>query len=330
MAEGLAILNPIVLNGVLNEWTAPESFMGQQMFPREAHPFPAVAYDVIRGSRQVATYNVPNAEAHIVAPMKVGKVTFEFLYTREKKVLEPTTLHWLRTPGTLAQKNAEAAVTREMMDLNLRNERLVEFSIWQALSGELVIDTERLQVTVDMKFGATHKPTAAKGWDQPDADIIGDVLAWKRLIAEDALATATRVYVNSKTIEHIVRNTGVRELMSEGMKARYLTDGVIPNLLGMDWIINDAIYHADDQGTIAYYVPDGVAIFVAPNNSDGSPAFALLDGPSADDDAPPGTTGRFAKTWKEPDPSARQILVERTWFPAIKYPDNVVYAKVFG
>ncbi len=328
MAGALSILNPTVLNGVLNKWQAPESFMGQSIFPREPHPFPTASYDVIKGSRQVATYNVPNSEANIVKPLKVGKVSFDFLYTREKKVLEPTTLHWLRTPGTLAQKNAERAVTREMRDLDGRNERLVEYSIWQAVSGTLTVDTERLQVTIDMKLSGTHKPTASASWGTSNTDIISDVQTWKRVIREDSLARATRVYLNSKTMEMLVKNDGIKELMSEGMKARFLTDGVIPNLLGMDWIVNDEVYHSDESETIAYYVPDDKILMVAPQNADGSSPFNLLDGPSADDDAPAGTIGKFAKTWKEPDPSARQILVERTWFPAIKYPDNLLYADV--
>lgn len=329
MPESLSILQPVVLNGVLNAWQAPETFMGQRMFPREPHPFPTATYDIIRGSRQVATYNVPNSEANIVEPLKVGRVTFNFLYAREKKVLEPTTLYWLRTPGELARKNAEAAITREMLDLNMRNERLVEYSIWQALSGTITVDTERLQATIDLGLAPTHKPTAAKSWDQPDADIIGDVLAWKRLIRQDSLANPTQVYVNSETLELIVKNTAVKELMSEAMRAQFLTTGVIPNLLGLDWIVNDEVYH-DKNGNVQYYVPFGKIIMVAPRLADGTSPFTLLDGPSADESAPPGTTGRFAKTWREEDPSARQILVERTWFPAVKFPDTIVYATVIS
>lgn len=327
MAENaLSILNPTVLNGVLNKWVAPENMVGINLFPSESHPFPTVSYDVIKGSRTVAKYNVPNSEANIVKPLKVGKVSFSFLYAREKKVLEPTTLHWLRTPGTLAQKNAEKAVTREMLDLNMRNERLVEYSIWKALSGSLVIDTERVQASIDMGLSDTHKATADAAWNLKDTDIISDIKAWKRLIRQDALTTATRVYLNTNTMEYLIKNTGIKALMSEGMKARYLTDGVIPNLMGLDWIANDEMYHTDaDVATM--YIPDNYIVMLA-TQVDGRSPFVLYEGPSADDSAPTGTTGKFAKTWKEEDPSARQILVERTWFPGILYPDTVVYAKV--
>src|SRR5258708_20293596 len=37
----------------------------------------------------------------------------------------------------------------------------------------------------------------------------------------------------------------------------------------------------------------------------------LLIGPTADDEAPTGFTGKYAKTWKERDPSARQYLLDR-------------------
>jgi hypothetical protein len=36
-----------------------------------------------------------------------------------------------------------------------------------------------------------------------------------------------------------------------------------------------------------------------------SSAKSLMVGPTADDEAPEGFTGKFAKTWKDKDPSAR-------------------------
>jgi hypothetical protein len=60
------------------------------------------------------------------------------------------------------------------------------------------------------------------------------------------------------------------------------------------------------------------------NFSDGRP-MEIFEGPTADDEAPVGFTGRFAKTWKEKDPSARQYLLEYHFLPVITRPEQFVY-----
>jgi hypothetical protein len=52
----------------------------------------------------------------------------------------------------------------------------------------------------------------------------------------------------------------------------------------------------------------------------------LYVGPSADDEAPDGYTGKFAKTWKEKDPSARQYLLEWNLLPIITRPEQMIVA----
>jgi hypothetical protein len=55
----------------------------------------------------------------------------------------------------------------------------------------------------------------------------------------------------------------------------------------------------------------------------------FLDGPAADDDAPDGFVGRFTKTWKEPDPSQRQVLMESNAMPVLYQPDHVLIVRVY-
>ena len=54
----------------------------------------------------------------------------------------------------------------------------------------------------------------------------------------------------------------------------------------------------------------------------------LVRGPSADDEAPENFIGRFAKTWKEKDPSARQYLLEENALPVLTRPEQIVVATV--
>jgi hypothetical protein len=61
------------------------------------------------------------------------------------------------------------------------------------------------------------------------------------------------------------------------------------------------------------------------NYSDQRP-MELLIGPTADDEAPSGFTGKFAKTWKEKDPSARQYLLEWHLLPIVTRPEQMLVA----
>src|SRR5713226_6431987 len=110
----ISLLEPMVLRGVVEKFTSPENLVLLNSVPRSPWPFPSVTWDVIKGSRMVAKPNVPNSEAHVVPRLGRSQQSAAFVYLREKKVFEPTTLHWLRTPGQIAATNAELAVLREV------------------------------------------------------------------------------------------------------------------------------------------------------------------------------------------------------------------------
>ena len=46
-------------------------------------------------------------------------------------------------------------------------------------------------------------------------------------------------------------------------------------------------------------------------------------GPSVDDSAPAGWTGLYTKSWKEEDPSTRQVLMEIQYMPMLTHPFKV-------
>src|SRR6187431_2819576 len=105
--------------------------------PQTPHPFPTVQWEVIRGSRAIARPNVPNSEAHIVPRLGRSQESASFVYLREKKVFQPTTLHWLRQAARnlndLDKTKAEQAVLREINDLNTRFDNFAEYTLWRAL-----------------------------------------------------------------------------------------------------------------------------------------------------------------------------------------------------
>lgn len=323
----ISLLQPTVLRGVVEKLTAPESLTLSASLPKTPWPYPSVTWDVIKGSRTVAKPNVPNSEAHIVPRLGVSQQSAAFVYLREKKVFEPTTIHWLRTPGQLAARNAEAAVLREVNDLNQRFDNFVEFCCWRACTGVLTLDYPDVQASIDYQFAASHKiasPTTQ--WSASTAaGIRADIIAWKRLIARDGRVAATDAYSTEITVERIMAKyqdvAAGTVLLSDRMRDEFWRTSTLPGFLGLNWHAVEQVYETDAGVQTLFLADDSLLIA---NLNDGRP-MEIFEGPSADDEAPDGFTGKFSKTWKEKDPSARQFLLEYHMLPVITRPEQFVY-----
>ena len=322
----VSLFEPLVFNGVVEKMTAPETLTWVNRLPKTPHPFPTASWDVIKGSRAVAKPNVPNSEAHIVPRLGISQEAASFIYLREKKVFSPTTLHWLRAPGSATNlQNAEQAVLREVRDLNQRFDNFVEWCAWQALTGSIVLDYPDVQANIDYKMPASHKPTVGTSWaSATPAQMVADVTAWKRLVSRDGRVRAAEAFTTDTTLARVVQSfatTGNGSMLSDRSKDQYYNSGTLPGFLQLDWKTVDATYDTD-QGAAAAFLPDDA--IVIGNFTENRP-FELYEGPTADDEAPVGHTGKFAKTWKDKDPSARQYLLELHFLPIITRPEQIVY-----
>lgn len=342
----ISLLQPTVLRGVVEKFTAPETLTMLNRIPQTPWPFPTVQWEILRGSRAIARPNVPNSEAHIVPRLGRGQGSASFVYLREKKVFEPTTLYWLRQVANnvsdLAKTNAEAAVMREIGDLNVRFDNFAEFMIWQSLTGNLILDYPDVQANVNYQFLSTHKPVPGTSWSTATPkQIVSDVRAWKKLVTWDGRVPVQEAYTSEKVVDYIFDSfatTGQSSaafnagtLLTDRMKDQYYSEGTLPNFLGLTWNIQDAVF---DAAGAAYSnsptMPSQETRFLAEDaivigNFTTNRPIQLYIGPTADDEAPDGFTGKFAKTWKDKDPSARQYLLEWNLLPVIDRPEQFVY-----
>ena len=83
----IALLEPRVLNGVIQEFEGPETLLGRQIVGTPVNDInPTWEYDILRPSRgALTTFNVPNGEARIVDQMKVGHMQGGYAYLRDKE-----------------------------------------------------------------------------------------------------------------------------------------------------------------------------------------------------------------------------------------------------
>jgi major capsid protein E len=358
----ISLLEPVVLRGVVEKFVTPETLLMLNRLDQTPWPFPSATWDVVKGSRAVAKPNVPNSEAHIISRLGRSQESASFVYLREKKVFEPTTLHWLRMPGEIARINAEQAVLREINDLNMRFDNFAEWSIWQAMGGALTYNYADVQASVNYKFPASHFLAPANPWlvnsalTLPGAtgtptdlgaantnlqggatatyaapmSIIEDVRSWKRLgqihgrvPMKEAFATTVTMAALMEAWVQAGQGATVNipaTMLSDRMKDEYFSSGILSGFMGLTWTTVEQVYESD-AGNLTFFVPDGV-IYLG-NYTDQRP-IEMLIGPTADDEAPEGFTGKFAKTWKEKDPSARQYLLEWHLLPVITRPEQMM------
>jgi hypothetical protein len=318
----LAILEQTVLTGLIEKYVAPPDHVATNIFERRSHPYTVAEWDVVQGTRYVAHPTMPNREGKVVGQAGVGKKTASFIYVREKKAFEPTTLRWLREPGNLAQNNAEACVRRETQDLNNRLERLVELYCWESLKGTITISEPDVKAVVSMGIPGAHKPTVSASWSAAATDILGDLEAWKVLVANDCGQAASDVYVNTTVMGYLWKNTAIKTWFTDKHKEEYFRTGSITGLAGLNWHATDLGYVGDNDVFVPY-LADTELIMLAQSAPD---TFVLLEGLSADEDAPRNHTGKFSKSWVTTDPSGRFVLLEYNFIPVLLKPEAVIYA----
>lgn len=334
----ISLLLPQVLLPTVQKFMVPETLTMLNMIPSQAHPFPVANWDVLRGSRAIAQPNVPNAEAHIIPRLGRSQQSAGFVYLREKKVFEPTTIHWLRAPGSISSAGyAEQAVLREINDLNVRFDNFAEWCIWQMFTGKLKFDFPEVQADIDYKMPASHLPAPLTGWGTATPQsIVNDLRAWKRTVRRDGRVEADQAFATEVTVQKIfdsfATNTGgVGSLLSDRMRDNYYQTGMFDGFMNLTWTMVESVYDAvgaaygpdpTDPGEEALFLPDNALLI---GNFTLNDPYKMLIGPSADDEAPDMFCGKFSKTWKEKDPSQRQFLLEYNFLPVMQRPEQFLY-----
>lgn len=327
----ISLLEPQVLQGVVSKMPVKDDLVFLKSAPRESTPFPFFQWEVQRGSRRISVPNVANAEAHLVGRLGTGQQSASLIYLRDKKTFNPTTLHWLKAVGHAAENraNAEAAVMRELEDLVTRQDVFWELAFWKAFQNDLSFDgTGGVKADVDYHFPSAHEnATANWGSTVTTQTIVENIKAWRKLIRVNGQVEARTLYGSSTTLEKLMQrfttSTNVG-MLSDRMKDEWFSTGQLSGFLGLDWRTMDAEY-TDASGNIVKFLPDDKLLLG--NWTDGRP-YTFVTGPSADFAAPGGYTGRFVKTWEDPDPSGKQLLVESHGLPVIKRPENFLVSSI--
>jgi Phage major capsid protein E len=291
----ISLLEPLVLQSVVSKFTAPQNLA---LLPNvSASPSGApdyVTWDILKGGRQLAGFNVPGAEATVLNQLGRSEGNAKLAYMRIKKTFQGQLIHWLRDPGQLAQTNAEALVLRELQDMSQAIDLTQEQLLWNALRGTSTITyPDNSSATVNYQFPSTHLPganTGAAKWSVASPQVIVDQLfGLKRLVETHGRVPATDAYCASTTIQQIfdsfAANSGVvlsmttsatssvnagstsnpsagvaaypmGTMLTDRMKDAYYTQSVLPGFCGLNWHPVDEVY-TSGTGFLTRFVGDG-------------------------------------------------------------------------
>lgn len=345
------IFEPMTLQALVNSLEPKQGHLLLNSTRKEQEENFTFSWDISFGTgTSIAEFNVPNSKANMVdrAGSKSNTAIATMAYMREADYFNYTNVNWLKDPASIndpsVKLRGEQKVADQIKHMADRFDNRIEWSLWKAMQGSLTYNGKNTgPLNVDYRIRPEHKVTfaAADQWDNTTAadfkKLIDGIRGLKKLIEVDGGVPVTEIFATGKTID-LLMDVWQRAVLN-GMPDRYITDGQIAEymstgvitggFMGVDtWTRVDQylpVNQPDGSVVVDSYLPHGTLILA---NRTENNALSLYNGPSADWDAPQGHIGRFSKSWIDPDPSGRAFLIEESFLPVIKAPDQFVIAKV--
>lgn len=264
-------------------------------------------FDVVSGSRHRAAFRLPDSPANIQATKSRSRKKVLLTNVREKKTLKPSTVRLLDAPGQRTPASGEAAMRDELADLDAIVERAWEYIRWKLLTtGGFTLDGD-YSLAYSFSLGASS--TASPIWTTAaSATPLANLIAWKELVQKASGDRAAEVWLTTAGLRYLMGTSEALTLLGEATKDKYAAEGIVPKLMDMDVKIVDGGY-TPEGGSFNYWLStNGTAGNMAIIKTAGA-VGEFVNGPALDEDAPAGLRGKFSKSWIEPDPSARWILI---------------------
>lgn len=215
-----------------------------------------------------------------------------------------------------------------------------ERMIMQLLStGEIHITANRMPYDYDYKMPSSHKVTltGTDKWNDPVADIVGDIKTWQDLVEDETGSRPTKGICTRKTWNYIMANTAIRLDMNPlGGQNIIMTDALmkqyLQNKLGISIAVYNKKYGLQDGSTHLFY-PDEYFTLIPEGNLGTTwygttPEEADLMSGGTDAQVQIVDTGVAITTVKEAHPVNVQTIVSEIVLPSFEQIERIFIAKV--
>lgn len=349
MVETNELLEWSSLTAIVNEIKSPNQFLKRSLYgDHETKPTEKVEIGVLIGGRKIAPFVRKNAEALMVDGHSERFDVVEAPNIRIKRAFTPSELLFKRRPGTVifspgGQTQMQAAEQHVARDMARMADMITNAEEWLcALTLRNVISysvSEEENFTITFGRPNAHAVNLVTTWDDVDPQAPTpdeDFFTAKKLIHDEVGLPVTDAIMGSEAGTQFRRLMKAQPTLDKlyvdagrfTLQEQFNQDGVI--FLGVFCGIRCWQYSrsADLNGTDTPMIRAKYVEFVA-----NVPAaeFRLYYGAIADMDAFEGRmfqSERFAKSWKEPDPSQWIALLNSRPVPVPRRPGATASFKV--
>lgn len=322
------LYSPAVLNRVVQDLKGGvQSFLLDTFFPEiSVSTQEEIFFDVLTGKPRLAPFVSPLVEGQIVQSLGYSTKSFKPAYIKDKRVLEDGKAFRRQAgapiAGAVDQMEARRlTVAQETLDQIQMLTRRQEWMAAQVLlTGSVTITGEKYPTTV-VNFvrdaSLTVTLTGTDLWDDAAAVPLQDLEEFADLIRAASGANAVDVVMAGNVWKAFRGNDDVKELMdkSAGLSGRTNLDiGPDSTRAGATykgtvgdfriWVYADS--YVDETGTTQKYVPDDYLVMAAADQVEGVRHYGAIRDEAAGFQA----LDYFQKSWTEPDPAARFLLLQ--------------------
>jgi len=234
-----------VLNGVIEQLTSPPELMLGGMFPSMNAQSETIEWESYTGGRGLTPFKAPGSPTPVTAPLGYKKHSAQAAFWGEKMYFDEQFLNNLRKLGTReTYQTAQQKLARELAAMTNKCRRRKEWMFAKMITAGSFnyLQTSGYKASVDYQIPSANEVTlgAAYKWGTgPNKDIIGDVIAGKRVISDSCGANVTMALINSVTLEYMARDVAIQTLLQKSafgdgnlFKNGNKIVGANPNIIG--------------------------------------------------------------------------------------------------
>ena len=337
------IFSTDVLNAVIANLVGDPQFLVDRFFGTiQTETSEEIHFDVLDGKRRVAPFVSPLGEGQIVAELGFKTYTYKPAYIKDKRVFDMNK-PLKRSPGEQIGGNlSPAARLRALLAISLQDQLTMLNRRLEVMAGE-VLTTGKLTIvgdkypTVIVDFGraAANTIVASPLWsDTVNADPIGNLSTWAQtslqsqgimltdvIMAPDAWAAFIK---SPKVTDRLNLFRGIGAPPSLNLNTAATEGGVYMGTIDVFNIWQYMAWYVDPVDGLETPVrPSGTVLLTSPLIA-GVRAYGAI----RDEEAGLQALPYYVKSWVEPDPSVRFVMLQSAPLVVPYRPNACVKAKV--
>ena len=314
-----------VLTAVLQSLLGNPQFLLDRYFPiTQSEQSEQIHFDVLAGKRRISPFVSPLVEGQVVLSLGYTTNTFTPAYIKDKRVFDMNR-PLKRSPGEQIGGGAVSPADRlrmmiayDMQDqLNMLRRRQECMAGEVLATGKSTISGDKYPtVVVDFGRSATHTIVANPLWTTGATTILDNLQDWAQVVLEDTGVWPNDIIMPVDVWKVFRANAGIQQVLN-----LYRTIGSAPSLDFTAQVTEGGVFMGNVEGFNIYVYSgwfvdpvDGIEKTIIPAKTIimASPAMMGVQafGAVRDEEIGLQAVPYYVKSWIQPDPSVRFIMLQ--------------------